>query len=227
MSFAPIACAALALALAPHGAARGQGGEPSPPGPAVWRVDNLKQIGGHATTVLGDPRVVETPGGKAVLFDGVDDGLVVDANPVAGARAFTVEAAFRPDAGGGTEQRWLHIQGAARDDRLLLETRVAGREWFLDTFVKSGERRLTLYAEQFKHPLGRWYHVALVYDGSVMRHYVDGREEMSGPLDIAPLGPGRTSLGVRMNRVHWFKGAIRWARFTPRALRPDEFMRKG
>jgi hypothetical protein len=29
-----------------------------------------------------------------------------------------------------------------------------------------------------------------------------------------------------MNRVYWFKGAIRKARFTPRALTPEEFMRK-
>jgi hypothetical protein len=29
-----------------------------------------------------------------------------------------------------------------------------------------------------------------------------------------------------MNRVFWFKGAVRKARFTPRALSPQEFMGK-
>lgn len=83
-----------------------------------------------------------------------------------------------------------------------------------------------LYGVDFKHPVGAWYHVALVYDGAVMRNYVDGVEELSGPLDIAPLGEGRTSIGVRQNRVYWFKGAISRLRFTPRALAPKEFMSK-
>jgi len=68
--------------------------------------------------------------------------------------------------------------------------------------------------------------VALVFDGLMMRHYVDGQEEMSGPLSAAPLGPGKTSLGVRMNHVSWFKGAIREVRFTQRALTAKEFLSK-
>jgi len=170
--------------------------------------------------------VIDAPGGKAILFDGVADALLVPSNPIAGRQAFTVEAIFRPDSGGNKEQRWLHIQGNTRDDRVLLEIRVEGDQWFLDTFIKSGENRRTLYAENFKHPLGQWYHVALVFDGATMKHYVDGREELSGPLTIAPLDDGKTSIGVRMNRVNWFKGAIRKARFTPRALAPKEFMGK-
>lgn len=180
------------------------------PGKSVtWQIDNLKKIGGNAVTVIGDPRVIVAPGGKAAMFDGVDDGLVVNANPIAGARAFTVEAVFRPEANGGREQRWLHIQQANSENRILLETRLIGDRWFLDTYIRSGENNRALYAEDFKHSLGAWYHVALVFDGNVMRHYVDGKEEMSGPLTISPLGDGQTSIGVRMNRVHWFKGAIR------------------
>ena len=30
--------------------------------------------------------------------------------------------------------------------------------------------------------------------------------------------PGQTSLGVRLNRVFWFKGDVREVRFTPAAL---------
>ena len=109
---------------------------------------------------------------------------------------------------------------------MLLEIRLTGDQWFLDTFIKSGENKLTLYSENFKHKAGEWYHVALVYDGATMRHFVDGKEELSGPLVIEPLGGGSTSIGVRMNRVFWFKGAVRKARFTPRALSPQEFMGK-
>ena len=109
---------------------------------------------------------------------------------------------------------------------LAQEIRVDGEQWFLDTFIKSGENQRALYAENFKHALGQWYHVALVFDGATMKHYVDGKEELSGPLTIAPLDKGKTSLGVRMNRVYWFKGAISRVRFTPRALSPREFMEK-
>ena len=150
-------------------------------------------------------------------------------NPVAGARVFTIEAVIRPDVGGLEEQRWMHIQGASADSRVMLETRLRGGFWFLDTFVKNGPRPedgRTLFDEDFKHPVGAWYHVALVYDGATVRNYVDGKEELSGPLEVAPLAEGPTSIGVRQNRVYWFKGAVSRLRFTPRALSPREFMPK-
>ncbi len=34
---------------------------------------------------------------------------------------------------------------------------------------------------------------------------------------------GRASVGTRINRVNYFRGAVREARFTPRALAPDAF----
>jgi len=193
---------------------------------ATWKFDNLRLIGGNPTSVIGDPQVIKTPAGKSVWFDGADDGIVINKNPIAGTSVFTLEAVFRPDAGGGKEQRWFHIQQNTVDNRVLLETRLDGNQWFLDTFIKSGENSRALYAETFKHSVGAWYHVALVFDGSTMRHYVDGKEELSGPLIISPMGAGSTSIGVRMNRVYWFKGAIRKLRFTPRALAPREFMGK-
>jgi lysophospholipase L1-like esterase len=194
--------------------------------PVTWKIDSLDKIGRQPAVAIGNPQVITTSDGRAVLFDGVDDGLIVNTNPIAGAAAFTVEAVFRPDAGGTTEQRWFHIQETANDNRVLLEIRLTGDEWFLDTFIKSGENKLTLYSENFKHKAGEWYHVALVFDGATMRHFVDGKEELSGPLVIEALGGGSTSIGVRMNRVFWFKGAVRKARFSPRALTPQEFMGK-
>jgi Concanavalin A-like lectin/glucanases superfamily len=192
----------------------------------TWQIDNLKSIGGRAPVVIGQPEVIKTTTGKAVLFNGIDQGVVLDNNPVAGLKTFTVEAIFRPDAGGQKEQRWLHVQGDSRDDRVLLEIRVDGDQWFLDTFIKSGEASRALYAENFKHPLGQWYHIALVFDGQTRTHYVDGKSELSGPLTITPLVPGKTSLGVRINHVYWFKGAISKVRFTDRALKTTEFMKE-
>jgi Concanavalin A-like lectin/glucanases superfamily len=204
----------------------GYGQQNGPAKSVTWKIDNLKKIGGNAVTIIGNPRVVDVSGGKAAIFDGVGDGLVVNENPIAGAQAFTLEAVFRPDANGNKEQRWFHIQQDNSENRVLLETRLVGDQWFLDTYIRSGGNNRTLSAENFKHQVGVWYHVALVFDGTEMRHYVDGKEEMSSPLSIAPLAQGQTSIGVRMNRVYWFKGAIRKARFTAKALAPNEFMGK-
>jgi len=192
----------------------------------TWKINNLKKIGGNRMTVLGAPKVIETGRGKAVLFDGVDDGIIIKNNPIAGAGEFTIEAIFRPDAGGEKEQRWLHIEDEVNaESRALLEIRLVGSEWFVDTFIKSGENRLPLYAENFKHPIGEWHHVALVFDGGEMQHYVNGKLELAGKLTIKAFGAGSTSIGVRMNKVYWFKGAVRKARFTNRVVSPDKFMR--
>lgn len=192
----------------------------------VWKIDNLKKIGGNPVEVLGNPQIVQTEKGRAILFDGTGDGIVVGSNPIEGWREFTIEAVFRPDAGGAPEQRWLHIEDLENaESRALLETRLVGNQWFVDTFIKSGDSRLPLLAENFRHPLGQWFAVALVFDGREMRHYVNGKLEMSGALTIKPLGKGKTSLGVRMNKVYWFKGAILKARFTNRALSPNEMFK--
>ncbi len=191
----------------------------------VWNLKDLNKIGGHKTTVLGQPKVINTDQGKAVEFGGIDDGIFIETNPLAGAKAFTIEAWFRPDADGPAEQRWLHIEDLENvESRALLETRVTKDLWFLDTFLKSGENRLPLYAENFKHPTGRWYHAALVYDGSEMRHYIDGKLELSGKIAMKPFGRGRTSIGVRQNKVYWFKGAVRKVRFSHAALEPEQFL---
>lgn len=192
----------------------------------TWKINNLKKIGGHKVEVLGNPQIIKTDKGKAVLFDGIDDGIFVNSNPIEGAKEFTIEAIFRPDEGGEKEQRWLHIEDTENvESRALLETRLVGNEWFVDTFLKSGENRLAHFAENFKHPLGQWFHVAMVFDGKEMRHYVNGNLELSGAITIKPFGKGITSIGVRQNKVYWFKGAVRLAKFTNRAISPKEFMK--
>jgi len=193
----------------------------------TWKLDDLKKIGGHKIEILGQPKVIKTDHGKAIEFDGVDDGIFIETNPLAGATAFTIEAWFWPDTDGPAEQRWLHIEDLENvESRSMLETRVSKDRWFLDTFLKSGDNRLPLYAENFKHPTGRWYHVALVYDGTEMRHYIDGKLELSGKIAMKPFGGGRVSIGVRQNKVYWFKGAVRKVRFSHSALTPEQFLRK-
>jgi len=169
----------------------------------VWRLDNLESIEGNSPSILGAPAVVETPEGKVTQFDGVDDALVFDLNPLAGAEAFTLEVVFRPDAGGNPEQRFVHMQ-EVEDHRVLVETRLTSNgEWFLDTFLKSGESECTLYAEKFLHPVGNWFHAALVYENGHMRHYVNGSKEMEGQVEFLPMSGGQTSATQRVLRPGW------------------------
>jgi len=53
---------------------------------------------------------------------------------------------------------------------------------------------------------------------------VNGAQEGAAEIRLAPQGPGRSSIGVRINLVDYFKGAIHIARFTRRALPPAEFL---
>jgi hypothetical protein len=197
----------------------------------LWKFDRLDKIGGHPTTALGHPRVIDTPIGKAVQFNGVDDALFIDVHPLAGAGTFTWEVIFRPDPNGSPEQRFFHFQerdpktGSDTETRLLFETRLVGGQWYLDSFAKSGDSSQALMNRQRLHPLGAWYHVAMVYDGREFRNYVNGELEGSAELHLAPQGPGHCSAGVRINRRDYFKGAIHLARMTRRALSPAEFLK--
>jgi len=194
----------------------------------TWQIDNVESIGGHATTKLGDPVVVEPPGGKAVHFDGIDDGLLVIANPLEGAEAFTVEVVFKPDSAypDNQAQRFVHIQNPGSEDRrILIELRLTEDfQWYLDTFIKSELSNKTLAKETALHPVGEWYHAALVYENRSMKHFVNAVEELSGEVDYLPISGGYTSLGTRMDKRSWFKGAIRTLKVTHKALSPEEFL---
>ena len=184
----------------------------------VWQMRDATQVAGHRTEVVGSPKVSGAGAGAAIVFDGQGDGIFVAANPLADWRAFTIEVRFKPDASGGEEQRFLHLEDDAKH-RVLMETRVRDQQWSLDAFLfQDPDHKLTLLDRSKRHPTDRWYWVALVYDGATMSSYVNGVLELSGEVDFAPMAPGRTSIGVRQNRVSWFKGAIAEIRFTPMAL---------
>lgn len=192
--------------------------------PATWIFDNLERIGGHPVTVSGSPTVIDTPHGKAIQFDGRSDALFFDVHPLAGAGPFTWEVIFRPDADGPPAQRFFHMQQEGAPTRLLFETRMIGGKWCLDSFAASATASRALMDTSLLHPAGRWYHVAAVYDGREFRNYVNGRLQGSALVALAPQGAGRTSVGVRINRVDYFKGAIRLSRMTRRALPVAEFL---
>jgi hypothetical protein len=121
------------------------------------------------------------------------------------------------------EQRWFHLQEDGSDDRMLFEIRVIDGKWCLDSYVPQSDASQALLNRDRLHPLGVWYHVAAVYDGREFRNYVNGVQEGAAEIRVTPQRPGRSSVGVRFNKVNYFKGAIHAARFTRRALTPAEF----
>lgn len=218
--------AALALLAAPLIAAQS-----TTPHEQTWHFDRTDQIGGYPTHILGHPQVIDSQYGKAVQFNGVDDGIFVDDHPLAGASTYTWEVIFRPDADGPEAQRFFHLQeqdpatGQDTMNRMLFEIRIVDGQWCLDSFASSGASNRTLLNCKALHPLGQWYRVTAVYDGKTLRNYVNDELQGEGSLDLKPQMPGHTSIGVRINKVYWFKGAVLMARMTPRALAPDEFLK--
>ena len=187
--------------------------------PVVWTIDNLSTIGGHAVTVVGSPRVVDTPKGRAVEFNGSSDGLFIDANPLKGLERFTVDVLFEPAPDGAEEQRFVHFEEGGTGNRALIELRrLPDATWTLDTFRRHDAASLTLIDRTRTHPTATWHVASLTFDGTTMTHYVDGIREMSGPLAFKALGDGRTSIGVRQNHVSWFKGRVREIRGQTHAM---------
>jgi xylan 1,4-beta-xylosidase len=190
----------------------------------VWQVDNLQQIGGQPVEVIGTPSVVQTEAGPAVAFNGRTDGLLIGRNPLAGLSRFTLEVLFAPDADGPEEQRFLHVQEASTENRAMVELRLADTRWSLDTYLQHGKSQLTLLDRTKSHTAGEWHVASLTFDGQAMAHYVDGVRDGGGDVAFLPMTEGRTSIGVRQNRVSWFKGRIRTIRVTPSVLAPRDFL---
>jgi hypothetical protein len=190
-----------------------------------WELQRILQSPPEGWSVLGEPKIIDSPYGKAMQFDGQKDALVFDANPLVNLRHFTIEVVMRPDTNGSPEQRFLHF-GEVRGERVMVETRLTrDSQWYLDTYMKSGQTGQTLADTTILHPLNLWYHVAFVADDGKIETYVNGRKELEGQIPFSPFTLGQTSIGVRLNRVNWYKGSIYKIRITPAALAPNAFMK--
>jgi hypothetical protein len=198
----------------------------------TWRFDDTAALGGHATQMLGHPKVIETPMGKAIAFNGVDDALFAGVHPLAGAETWTWEMIFKPDADGGAEQRIFHLQSIdpatgtdVPQERMLFEIRIRDGQWCLDSFATSGGQSKALLNCEKRYPFGKWYRVTTVYDGKMLKNYVGDELQGEGEVKLVPQRPGHFSVGVRINLVDYYKGAIFETRFTRWALGVGDFLK--
>ncbi len=195
----------------------------------LWRLDRLDQVGSVPARAEGDPTLVDTAHGPAIHFDGDGDRLLIEHNPLAEQNQFTIEVWFKPADvwPENWEPRFFHIESLDNPDRrITVELRLNDQQqWYLDGYLKSERDALTLIDETLVHPVNQWHHAALTFDGTTMRTYVNGSLELEGTVDFEPIGAhAHTSVGARLNRVHWFNGLMLAVRTTPRALEPDAFL---
>lgn len=194
----------------------------------LWTPDNFENLRGYQITPLRTfPTTIKTTQGSTLSFDGIDQAVLINTNPLENTDEFTIEAVIKPDSSTNPinkEQRFIHIRETDAK-RILLETRLfPNQTWVLDSFVGSDISHCTLIDSAKTHAVGKWYHIALVYKNGVMKHFINGEKELEDKIDFQPLGKGTISIGARQNPKSWFKGTIAKIRFTKRALEPKDFM---
>lgn len=192
-----------------------------------WELKNIHCIGGFKTEILGNPSIQTEGKDTSIYFNGINDGLIVPEIPIKGWPKFTIEVLFKPDGDGPTAPRFIHFEDTAFR-RGTFEIRLINKKrWYLDTFLKNGktDRGLTLIDSTKLHPVDQWFWVALKYDGKKMTSFVNGKKELESEFNFSAMTEGKISLGVRLNKVDWFKGQIKEIRFHPEALQLQSLQR--
>jgi hypothetical protein len=198
-----------------------------------WELKSLKKIGGHKVQVFGNPEVVKTDIGKAIRFDGIDDRILVDNNPIGTAKEFTIEVIFKADPAYeiSNQPRFVHFQdpGDNLEKRVMVELRLTtDNKWYLDGYMQTDAGNKTLVNRTLTHPLGSWDHVALTFKGNTFTTYVNGVKEISGEVpwkDMLINERGKVSMGGRMNEINYFAGLIKTLKVTHKALSPEQFLK--
>ncbi len=139
--------------------------------------------------------------GQTFRFDGVDDRVQVpDAPNLGGMSQLTIDAWILPDGNGGPPvvapglvTKWGPTPGAA-DDSYFLRLTSDGRLWG----AIQGSGRVDLIGNE---PISdyQWALVAMVYDGSELRLYVNGALDASTPAVVGPINNGTFPLLIGRN----------------------------
>jgi len=160
--------------------------------------------------------------GAALLCDGAGSVLELPHAPVLEPAALTVEAWVKLPAwpGGKDPRRWIvsknanewqqgHYALAVSGDQAGAYLNIGGgRENCFSAFTRAGPLRRN-----------RWHHLAMTYDGSELKVYVDGKlaagKAVKGPR-VGGRGP--LSIGKRPDNYNFFTGLIDEVRLYGRAL---------
>ena len=193
----------------------------------TWNLKDPRQIDGVSTIIYGNPQVKVEGRDSSVYFNGINDGLVVPVIPIEGWQKFSIEVLFKPDADGPTAPRFIHFEDTLLN-RGTFELRLTKKnEWYFDGFLKNGKTKkgIALIDSTKLHAANKWYWAALVYDGNKMYSYINGQKELEAEMNFPAMTKGNISLGVRLNKVNWFKGQIRKVIFHSEAITAKNLQR--
>ena len=176
---------------------------PAPKPVAAWGFDEPSGTKVPGGKLAGPLRVRGGKFGNALDFDGVDDWVTVKAPKLT--RAMTVEAWVYPTRRGGS---------------LALRETKRGAAWSLYGDEAGVGTKL---ARGSAPKLRRWTHLAMTYDGTTIRRYVNGA--LAGTRAAkGTIAGGAYPLRFGGNAVwkEWFKGRLDEIRVYDRALTPAQ-----
>lgn len=209
-------------------AAMGQGAETVATEPKPlhgWPLDGLFALdtaGGQRAAVEGQVGVSATPT-PALVFDGTTARLSVPEISAADLpkREITVECCVALEA----PQPWGGLIGYFQDNGDYEKGWLLGYINDRFCFAVSTHGKLTYLQALRPAAMGRWYHLAGVYDGRTLRLYLNGRqeassEEQSGDIDYPPKAVYTIGAYRDDNENFLFKGKLKDVRLFDRALDP-------
>jgi hypothetical protein len=177
---------------------------------------------GHTGTISGAAWTTQGRFGSALSFDGVNDRVTVaDANDLDFTTALTLEAWVYPTTLGSTAWRTV-----------LLKERSGGEVYNLYAHAESATAAYVVRAAQSGTPLdargpqlalNTWSHLAVTYDGTTLRLYINGTQ-VGTRAAASPLltSSGVLRLGGNSIWGEYFKGRLDEIRIYNRALTPSE-----
>jgi hypothetical protein len=201
---------------------------PPPSGPVgAWGFDEtggtaaLDASGsGNRGRVSGPTRTAGRYGG-GLSFDGAGDWVTVpDADSLDLGTGMTLEAWVRPTARGST---WRSVIVKEHTSRLAYGLYASSRSRPSAHVYTDRDRAL-----RGRSPLRlrRWSHLAMTWDGSTMRTFVNGKRVASGALSgAARASTGPLRIGGNAVWPEWFRGVIDEVRVYDRALSAAEIAR--
>ncbi len=172
-----------------------------------WHIADLLLSEADSIYIEGTPALVVDNEVRAVRFNGINDGIFINSNPLSGVQSFKLSVLFNPDSSGNYEQRFLHF-GEPRGDRILLEIRLIKNQWALDVYLKSGAYSVTLLDTTNLFPTNKWYKIDLHVDSTMVKAFINKNIVYSSNFPYVPMNSGKTSIGVRLNKQYWFCGSI-------------------
>lgn len=165
---------------------------------------------------------------QSLSFDGSNDYVGCGNVPTSGLAALTVEAYVKFDVISGNRGIVTKNGSTAQDWTLYLDSSGRLAFWIKNN---SGVAQTALYTAGLA--TGTWYHVAGVFNGSVVRVFVNGVAGVTAPALTGTVTTSTQAVEMgRNSEVEWLDGNIGWARisntarytaaFTPPAMLPKK-----